>query len=129
MAWKYRQEEYLCKKCINIVKRLRPNLSLFFDILNIQEWIIQNEFEWVLIRTRWRKFRSFNLDYEREEMLQHGKKDVIGTRWSSQLKDPMLLGRRFTTHDVFFLRVCRDLSNVFPSFLSWALYIIDLGPN
>lgn len=89
------------------------NFSLFFDIQNIQERIIQNEFEWILIKNTWRKCRNCRFHFEREGRLQHIRNNKISIRWSDKLKDPLLLGRRFNIHDIIFLTVCRDLSMFF----------------
>lgn len=48
MAWKNGQKEYMCEKCIDIVKRLRPSIGLFFEVQNTQERVItksSNEFK------------------------------------------------------------------------------------
>ena len=64
---KERTKKYLYEKCIDVVKRLRPNLGLLFDVQNIKNRVIQNEFEWVMIRTAWRKFRSSVLILKEEK--------------------------------------------------------------
>jgi hypothetical protein len=44
LIWKDRQIKYLDKKCIDVVKKLRPRIGFFFEIQYNQKKIIQNEF-------------------------------------------------------------------------------------
>ena len=129
MAWKNGQEDYLCDKKILMSWKYWGRV-LVGSLTFIKKWVIQNELEWVMIRNIRCKYSRFSLDSERREKLQHGKKDMIGIRWSSMLKDSTLLSRKFITHNFIFLRVCKNLNNFsFFGFFPWALYMVNLGPR
>ena len=66
-------KKHLCKKCIDVVKRLRPSLGIFFDIQYVKKWVIQNMVKLMLIIIIFSYLKSLYFDSQRDEQIQNNK--------------------------------------------------------